>query len=181
LESLFFMSNPNGIEEAFGTLPALKPRLQAPTSHSGLQILHYRAHLLTMDTKSREFKTGMRMAPKEPKSVLGNFTFWAGVILAAIPILFCLHQAYAGNVKVPEFGATSLGVLIGMLTGFFVQETNEWDKHALSSAALVLVGGGVLGFMHWASPTGAHEIWFYPIGLLAGFGLGTVWDVVDPA
>jgi hypothetical protein len=119
------------------------------------------------------------MKPKKP--LLGNFTFWAGLTLAAIPIVFCLLQAYAGNVKVPEFGAASLGVLIGMLTGFFVQEAEEWDKHALSGAALVLTGGGVLGFMHWASPTGAHEVWFYPIGLLAGFGLGTIWEVVDPA
>jgi hypothetical protein len=119
------------------------------------------------------------MTPKKP--LLGNFTFWAGLTLAAIPIVFCLQQAYAGNVKVPEFGAASLGVLIGMLTGFFVQEAEEWDKHALSGAALVLTGGGVLGFMHWASPTGAHEVWFYPIGLLAGFGLGTIWEVVDPA
>jgi hypothetical protein len=123
----------------------------------------------------------LRMPTKPPKPLLRNFTFWAGVTLAAIPILFCLQQLSVGNVRVPEFGATSLGVLIGMLTGFFVQEANEWDRHALSSAVLVLAGGGVLGFMHWASPTGAHEIWFYPIGLLAGFGLGTVWEVVDPA
>jgi hypothetical protein len=101
--------------------------------------------------------------------------------LAAIPIAFCLKEACAGNVRVPEFGAVSLGGLIGMLTGFFVQEAGEWDKQALSSAALVLIGGGVLGFMHWASPRGAHEVWFYPIGLLAGFGLGTIWEVVDPA
>jgi|SRR5665213_648023 len=122
---------------------------------------------------------GNEMTPRKP--LFENFTFWAGLTLAVIPIVFCLLQAYAGNVKVPEFGATSLGVLIGMLTGFFVQEAKEWDKHALSSAALVLTGGGVLGFLHWASPTDAHEVWFYPIGLLAGFGLGTIWEVVDPA
>lgn len=121
------------------------------------------------------------MTLKKAKPLLQDFTFWAGVGLAAIPIVFCLQQAYAGNVRIPEFGAASLGVLIGMLTGFFVQEAGEWDKHALSSAALVLTGGGVLGFMHWAPPTGANEIWFYPIGLLAGFGLGTIWEVVDPA
>jgi hypothetical protein len=121
----------------------------------------------------------MRMTPK--KSLLRNFTFWAGLTFAAVPSVFCLLQACAGNVRVPEFGAASLGVLMGTLTGFFVQEAKEWDKHALSSAALVLIGGGVLGFMHWASPTGAHEVWFYPIGLLAGFGFGTIWEVVDPA
>jgi hypothetical protein len=119
--------------------------------------------------------------PEKLKPLLGNFTFLAGVALAAIPILFCIYQAYAGNVRVPEFGAASLGVLIGVLTGFFVQEAKVWDKQALSSAALVLTGGGVLGFMHWASPTGANEVWFYPIGLLAGFGIGTIWEVVDPA
>jgi hypothetical protein len=124
---------------------------------------------------------GDMMAPKERKPLLLNFTFWAGLTLATIPIFFFIQQASAGNVKVPEVGAASLGTLIGMLTGFFVQEAKEWDKHALSSTVLVLIGGAVLGFMHWASPSGAHEVWFYPIGLLAGFGLGTIWEVIDPA
>jgi hypothetical protein len=115
------------------------------------------------------------------KSFWKNFSFWAGFALVAIPVLFCVYQARAGKVDVPEFGAISLGALIGMFAGFFVQEVKEFDKRALYGAALVLTGGGVLGFMHWVSPTGAHEVWFYPIGLLAGFGIGTIWDVVDPA
>ncbi|WP_316168771.1 MULTISPECIES: hypothetical protein [unclassified Bradyrhizobium] len=123
----------------------------------------------------------MTTAPSKP--FFKKFTFWVGVTLAAIPIVFCSLQAYAGNVRVPEFGATSLGLLIGMFAGFFVQEVKEWDKHALTSAVLVLTGGGVMGFLHWASGSmGAPDtIWFYPVGLLAGFGVGTIWDVVDPA
>lgn len=118
--------------------------------------------------------TQKRPLPKNP-------TLYAGFIVAVIPIGFCLYQARAGNVGVPDFGAASLGVLIGMLIGFFVQEAEKWDKRALSSAALALTGGGVLGFMHWAAPPDATAVWFYPIGLLAGFGLGTIWDAVDPA
>jgi hypothetical protein len=43
-----------------------------------------------------------------------------------------------------------------------------------------LLGGGVLGFMRWAAPTSGQEVWYYPIGLLAGFGVGTIWDTIDP-
>jgi hypothetical protein len=114
------------------------------------------------------------------KTFYRNVTFWAGFILAVFPIVYFSLQACAGYVNVPECGAASLGLLIGMLTGFFAQEVKEWDKRALSSAVPLLTGGGVLGLMHWASSTDGHEIWFYPIGLLAGFGLGTIWEVIDP-
>jgi hypothetical protein len=118
---------------------------------------------------------GENMAPgKPPRKV----TFCVRLAFVVIPIVICVLLNV--DFKVPELGAASLGVLIGMMIGFFVQETEKWDKRALTSAVLVMTGGGVSGFMHWASPVGGHEIWFYPIGLLVGLGLGTIWEVIDP-
>jgi hypothetical protein len=42
----------------------------------------------------------------------------------------------------------------------------------LTSSISVLAGSGVIGIFHLIAPDGAsgNAYWFYPIGLLAGFG-----------
>ena len=73
-------------------------------------------------------------------------------------------------------GASSLGLLIGIFVGFFVQEAEKWDHRALSSAGPAFAGAGTLAILHWAASGPTRELWFYPIGLVVGFIIGTFWD-----
>ncbi|MGY4289150.1 putative membrane protein [Bradyrhizobium sp. LM2.7] len=77
-------------------------------------------------------------------------------------------------------GITLLGFIIGMLVGFFVQETDEWTRSAMAASVAVLTGAGVVALLRYGAPD-PQGVWFYPIGLVIGFGFGTIWDVVDPA
>jgi hypothetical protein len=79
-------------------------------------------------------------------------------------------------------GSSCLGILVGTLVGFYVQEAEEWDRKALYGSVSVLVGGGAIALLHFLAGTAGptREYWFYPIGLLAGFVVGTVWEYCDP-
>jgi uncharacterized membrane protein len=71
-------------------------------------------------------------------------------------------------------GALCLGILIGILVAYFVEEAKAMTFRVLSSAIWVVAGGGVIAIFQLvgaAKPT--DEYWFYPIGLLVGFGIGT--------
>lgn len=81
---------------------------------------------------------------------------------------------------IPAVGATLLGFIIGMLVAFFVQEAKEWTRSAMTASVAVLTGAGALALLRYGAPD-PHGVWFYPVGLVIGFGFGTVWDVIDPA
>jgi hypothetical protein len=78
-------------------------------------------------------------------------------------------------------GATSMGVLIGALVGWFVNEAEEMSEKILVSSASVLSGGGVLALFHFlADPTAPkRELWLYPCGLLIGFVIVTIIEIVE--
>ncbi|MCK1494445.1 hypothetical protein IVB14_29565 [Bradyrhizobium sp. 180] len=77
-------------------------------------------------------------------------------------------------------GAVLLGFMIGMLVGFFVQEAKEWTQSAMAASVAVLASAGVLALLRYGAPD-PHDVWFYPAGLVIGFGFGTFWDAIDPA
>lgn len=71
-------------------------------------------------------------------------------------------------------GTTCLGILIGILVAYFVEEAKVMSFGVLSSAIGVLAGGGVLAIFHLVGATKPmDEYWFYPVGLLLGFTIGT--------
>ena len=80
---------------------------------------------------------------------------------------------------IPVIGATLLGFIIGMLVGFFTQEAKEWTRSAMMASVAVLTGAGALALLRYGAPD-PYGVWFYPVGLVIGFGFGTVWDVIDP-
>lgn len=67
-------------------------------------------------------------------------------------------------------GSLSIGLLIGSFVGYYLNEAKEMSDIALKTSVSVLAGGGVLALFGFLSPDGAsREVWFYPLGLLAGF------------
>lgn len=71
-------------------------------------------------------------------------------------------------------GALSLGIVVGILVAYFVEEAKEMNLRVLSSAIGALAGAGVVAVFQLvgaSKPTDEH--WFYPVGLLVGFGIGT--------
>ena len=110
------------------------------------------------------------------------------------PILYGVGAAYvlsllaAGLVAllggadwIVVLGAFWLGALLGTLLGFYVQEAEEWDQRALAASIWVIAGSSVLLLLQFLVPSaGAREIWFYPIGLVGGFIIGTIWEYADP-
>lgn len=72
---------------------------------------------------------------------------------------------------------------MGALLGFYVQEAEKWHLGALTGSVSAVVGSGVIAlFQYLSHNTGAaREIWFYPIGLVGGFIVGTLWEHADPA
>jgi hypothetical protein len=110
------------------------------------------------------------------------------------PILYGVGAAYvlsllaAGLVAllgaadwIVVLGAFWLGALLGTLLGFYVHEAEEWDQRALGASIWVIAGSSVLLLLQFLVPSaGAREIWFYPIGLVGGFIIGTIWEYADP-
>lgn len=78
-------------------------------------------------------------------------------------------------------GALWLGVFLGTLVGFYVQEADEWGPRALTTSIWVVAGSSTLVLLQFLNPSaGLREIWFYPLGIVGGFIVGTVWEYVDP-
>jgi hypothetical protein len=80
-------------------------------------------------------------------------------------------------------GTISLGVLIGILVGYFVNEAKKMDKALLTSAIGILAGGGVVAIFSLLGglKEPPHEVWLYPCGLLAGYFIATVYEHVFPS
>ena len=113
------------------------------------------------------------------KKMTGRRPLWFGLGLVLIGLV-SFAAALIDKDAAPIVGAALLGFLIGMLVGFFVQEAKEWTRSAMTASVAVLTGAGVAALLRHGSPD-PQGVWFYPIGLVIGFGFGTIWDVVDPA
>jgi len=82
-------------------------------------------------------------------------------------------------------GAFWLGALIGTSLGFYVQEEPKWDREALKAFLQLIAGASIIGLFHFLSRNDSYsaygqEYWFYPIGLVGGFIIGTLWSHADP-
>lgn len=77
-------------------------------------------------------------------------------------------------------GALCLGVLIGALVGWYFSEQNKTTPLVLGVSISALVGSSVLAMFSFLAglkgPT--HEYWFYPMGLLIGFVIVIVLEMV---
>jgi hypothetical protein len=108
---------------------------------------------------------------------------WRTVCFGFSLILLGLGALAVGFVSrelLPAVGGTLLGFIIGMLVGFFVQEAKEWTRSAMTASVAVLTGAGAVALLRYGAPD-QYNILFYPVGLVIGFGFGTVWEEIDPA
>ena len=90
--------------------------------------------------------------------------------------------AYRGKADwLVVLGALWLGVFLGTLVGFYVQEAEEWGPRALTVSIWVVAGSSTMILLQFLNPTaGLREVWFYPLGFVGGFIVGTIWEYVDP-
>ena len=66
-------------------------------------------------------------------------------------------------------GVLGLGILIGLLVGWYLNEVSKMTEAVVASAIAMLSGSGVISVFHFLAPGGpTREYWFYPIGLLIG-------------
>jgi len=76
-------------------------------------------------------------------------------------------------------GCLCLGILIGAIVGWFINESQHITPRILGAAISALVGSSVLAMFSFLAglrgPT--SEYWFYPIGLLVGFVAVTVIEL----
>ncbi len=120
------------------------------------------------------------MAKKEPEIKETSWPtvgFGLGLMLVGIS---GLATALISKDFLPAVGSTFLGFIIGMLVGFFAQEADEWTRPAMTASVAVLTGAGALALLRYGV-TDPSGVWFYPVGLVTGFGFGTIWEEIDPA
>lgn len=109
--------------------------------------------------------------------------FLYAVAFAYLASLFAAFGvAYRGKVDwLIVLGAFWLGMFLGTLLGFYVQEAEEWGSRALGVSIWVVAGSSTLVLLQFLNPSaGTREVWFYPIGIVGGFIVGTIWEYVDP-
>lgn len=53
------------------------------------------------------------------------------------------------------------------------------DKVSNDASTAVLTGAGAVALLRYGA-TASQGVWFYPVGLVLGFGFGTIWDTIDP-
>jgi uncharacterized membrane-anchored protein YhcB (DUF1043 family) len=71
-------------------------------------------------------------------------------------------------------GALCFGIVVGIFVAYYVEEAKVMSARVLAVALGSLGGAGVVAvfaLLGATKPTDEH--WFYPIGLLAGLGIGT--------
>lgn len=69
---------------------------------------------------------------------------------------------------VAAIGSTCLGFIVGWLVRYFLFRFKEFNAQILGSTVSLIAGSTVTVFFNLFDP-GKSVIWFYPIGLLAGF------------
>ncbi|MEY9182280.1 peptidoglycan/LPS O-acetylase OafA/YrhL [Bradyrhizobium sp. USDA 326] len=111
----------------------------------------------------------------------GIETTWRTIAFGGLLILIGLCgfvTALVNKNLLPAVGGTFLGLLIGMLVGFYAQEADDWTRQAMTASVAVLTGAGALALLRYdaADP---HAVFYYPIGLVVGFGFGTIWAAID--
>lgn len=80
-------------------------------------------------------------------------------------------------------GAVCLGLLIGIFLAYFIFELKTMDHKALYAAVGVIGGASVVAIFHLLNGFNAEsrrEYWFYPIGLLIGYLIGTIYEWIVP-
>lgn len=75
-------------------------------------------------------------------------------------------------------GVLCLGLLIGLLVGWYVNEAKSMTFPVLVGAVNILAGSGVLAIFHLISPAPTREYWLYPVGLLVGVLIAAPLDVL---
>jgi hypothetical protein len=110
-----------------------------------------------------------------------GFLWGIGTIYFA-SLIVALAVAYTGKSDwLVILGALWLGAFLGTLVGFYVQEAEEWGSRALTTSIWVVTGSSTLVLLQFLNPTaGLREVWFYPLGIVGGFIIGTIWEYVDP-
>ena len=77
-------------------------------------------------------------------------------------------------------GAAGLGLVVGALVAFFVDEAEEMSHRVLHSADGVISGGVVVGLIHTLNGHGITEVteeyWGYGVGLAVGFLFGLLFN-----
>ena len=74
-------------------------------------------------------------------------------------------------------GSICLGLLIGALVAWFVNEADQMSSKVLSSSVGIVSGGGVLALFGFLAGGMHREIWLYPAGLLFGFMIVTTIEI----
>ena len=82
--------------------------------------------------------------------------------------------------SVPAWGAALLGVFIGYLVWYFVVRLGgeHYTTDGLVAVVGVIAGGVVVQFMQDNSLS-ARDHWWYPIGLVIGWGLFVAFNLVN--
>ncbi|KRQ09156.1 hypothetical protein [Bradyrhizobium manausense] len=113
---------------------------------------------------------------------LGIGFLWAIAAIYFVSLSVALVVAYRSKADwLVILGALWLGVFLGTLVGFYVQEADEWGPRALTTSIWVVAGSSTLVLLQFLNPSaGLREIWFYPLGIVGGFIVGTIWEYVDP-
>jgi hypothetical protein len=71
-------------------------------------------------------------------------------------------------------GTLCFGIVVGIIVAYYVEEAKVMSARVLSVALGSLGGAGVVAvFTLLGTTRTSDEPWFYPIGLLGGFGIGT--------
>lgn len=74
-------------------------------------------------------------------------------------------------------GFVCLGLFIGLIVGWFVNQEGSLDAKSVSSIILALGTSAVAFIPLFAPRTIGRELWFYPIALLAGLLVAPFLDI----
>jgi hypothetical protein len=84
------------------------------------------------------------------------------------------------NGSLPAIGVTMLGVFIGYLVWYFVVRLGgeKYTTDGLVAVVGVVAGGAVIQFLKGGGLS-AHDWWWYPVGLVIGWGAFVVFHFIN--